>query len=278
MRERYSPERYKKAEKESLEPAEAKKLQELRDIEARWHKVRNAKTPGYLGAALDAWNEFRESLRPSTIRHTIYEVGQRDEALKEAHSRTKEGQMEMAQGEASFFNEAYDIRAERLRQAGDNRANAPEEYEAALASFNELVKDLNESDLVKYQNQIDRKMSDKEIWGASEPSDIQLENEEDVEVERQDIRREIESTRKHADDMERRFDEIAEGRAEHGYSERRGKKSEDPAKRLEIERQELRAEIDGWRRHADDFEQNIERISRARASGGYRERMRNRGE
>jgi hypothetical protein len=92
-------------------------------------------------------------MRPAQIHYAGTGKKQHEE-LEHAFADTKEGQLERAQQEAGFFNGAFDIRSERLKTALANKDKEPDEYEAALASFNELVNDLNEGDLANYSTHI----------------------------------------------------------------------------------------------------------------------------
>jgi hypothetical protein len=171
----YSLENYKNA-KEALSPEKMEQLREFRDLKSRWEAIKNSQSTDAIGKALDAWDFLRGKVVPM-LDYKMHKQTRHQMLEHEFEEETKEGQMNMAHEEAGFFNEAYNLRENRLRQAEANKNTAPDEYSAALASFDELVADLKESDLRKYWFVLAERQDSKRS-GADIPSDLSLEGEE----------------------------------------------------------------------------------------------------
>ncbi len=154
----YSKDEHQRAHKSDISPDLKAKLEEYRAIRDRWVKANQSGEPGLIGAAVKAFKIFRESIRPDQMeyRHKGFPGRKTGHAkhlgIEKQYAKTEAGQLELAQQEASFFNDAFDVRAERLSQAtkGKERGGSRYDFEKARAEFDVLVKDLNEGDLNKY--------------------------------------------------------------------------------------------------------------------------------
>jgi hypothetical protein len=173
--ENYSPRKFNSAERAELDEAELEALNKYRDTARRWREARleNQQTPKTtVGFFLAAFREAREVFRSEQIRYQHGKGRGEHMELEKASAATKAGQLELAQEEASFFNDAFDVRAARLSEAEKNRETAPEEYNAALESFDELIRDLNEGDLRKYHQSLFIKRLNQDSFGPSVAKDV----------------------------------------------------------------------------------------------------------
>jgi len=94
---------------------------------------------------------------------------------------------------------------------------------------------------------------------------------EEREVQRSDLRREIDACRANATQLEAEADEIAKGRADYGYSRRIGITGRES---IEGEKATIGEEIRSLRSHADRIEQNLDEIVRARVAAFWMNRYR----
>ena len=173
--ESYSPEKFNNAEKDSLEPADAERLKYFREAKERWKSAFDTKDSSAISEIISVWKQVREPFRPS-VRKYLSEKGRAEyNELEAKQAQTKEGQLELANEEASFLNDAFDVRAKRLEEAVQKKDQSPEaaaEYDMALNDFNEIVKDLNEGDLSRYSLGIERRKSDDEFFHHTNKSDL----------------------------------------------------------------------------------------------------------
>lgn len=159
----YSKEKFEKAENQDLGPERMQLLHKFRDLKKRWEEKAGIfggteDGAGMMEFLLNEWKIFREAMRPAQIQYHNFKGKEQHKKLEKEYSKTKSGQLEIAEQEANLFNDAFDIRKERLDKALKDRENGPngqKEYESALTSFNELVKDLNEGNLENYMSHID---------------------------------------------------------------------------------------------------------------------------
>ncbi len=90
--------------------------------------------------------------------------------------------------------------------------------------------------------------------------------ESDIEAQKQDLLADIANSRKEADELESRFDEITKSRAKDPFNEAGERMPTDPAEALESARKEVRETIVTWRARADRFEKDLESLARSRAA------------
>ena len=191
MTEGYSLEKYRWAKDEKLSPEDEAKLERFRYIRAEitkavWPESRKARDTMF-----SILQELRQSFKPEFFRYRTPKGMAEHEALEEKYARSKEGQLELGQQEASFFNDAYDVRKNRLDMAiekgkeenGHLTFEDPldsAEYKMALWDFNQLVKDLKDSDLRKYVHMV-RFRKDNEWWFGRSRSDNPMHTSDESE-------------------------------------------------------------------------------------------------
>jgi|GEM_PF-5320390 hypothetical protein len=181
MSEGYSLEKYRHAREDHLSPEDQKKLDTFRDAKEQWRKAVHSDDTGLLATALALWSELRQSLLTSTTEHLSDEGKLKYEALEKAHAKTKAGQFELAHQEASFFNDAFNVRKARLLAADAKKYDSPvgiAEYRMAKESLHELVKDLSEGDLNKYSNDIASNRELQKKYDPLTPRDLRRNTEE----------------------------------------------------------------------------------------------------
>lgn len=167
-----------RAGRETLSPEDEAKVLRYRELKKKWDYATHGRNISAMNLMLDFFDGFRHLFEPAFWHYNVGSGEQEHKRLEQARLDTVEGQVELAQQEAGFFNDAYEVRKERLRKAlekieGEEEPSASDmaEWRMALRSFNELVRDLNEGDLRDYAHAVEFRRTNEEWWGRSRAED-----------------------------------------------------------------------------------------------------------